>query len=129
MADLSGVHLRGKHVIISASVAQDRDVIDRIFYCKYGFGCHPTAAGTKIYGQFMTEPTDQDIQLRREDVLRLATNEEIEQARQRLWAKVKDEVCTCGHLKSQHAGLNGHGICTEEGCECAQFTWEKWVLK
>lgn len=45
--------------------------------------------------------------------------------------------CYCGHLgdgpsedvadpmwRSQHAGINGHGPCNVEGCECMQFTWK-----
>lgn len=38
-----------------------------------------------------------------------------------------DEVCTCGHLKSKHRGLNEHGICSM--CECGFFTWAGMVYK
>lgn len=38
-----------------------------------------------------------------------------------------DEVCRCGHLKSEHVGLNGHGAC--QICECGFFTWMGMVYK
>lgn len=57
------------------------------------------------------------------------------------WTKVKDERCTCGHLKSEHSGRRhavgkgavsvvGHGQCraTDE-CACSQFTWASFVMK
>ena len=40
---------------------------------------------------------------------------------------IVDELCTCGHLKSQHLGLNGHGRCTV--CDCPQFTWSSFVYE
>jgi len=44
-----------------------------------------------------------------------------------------DEMCTCGHLKSQHnptklkvlAEIEGHGKCTV--CDCKKFTWKSFV--
>jgi len=38
-------------------------------------------------------------------------------------------VCTCTHVGdsayvSEHAGHNGHGPCTVEGCGCQHFTWK-----
>lgn len=38
-----------------------------------------------------------------------------------------DELCTCGCLKSQHGGLNGHGLCYL--CNCKFFTWKAMVYK
>lgn len=38
-----------------------------------------------------------------------------------------DEVCRCGHLKSEHGGLDGHGVCNI--CECGFFTWHGMVYK
>ena len=39
--------------------------------------------------------------------------------------------CFCGHLgdgiNSQHAGVNGHGRCEVEGCDCDQFTWKRFT--
>ncbi len=43
--------------------------------------------------------------------------------------------CYCGHLgdgpsigdpmrRSFHGGINGHGPCNVEGCDCMQFTWK-----
>jgi hypothetical protein len=39
-----------------------------------------------------------------------------------------DELCSCGHLKSQHGGLNGHGVCNICGDKDeVQFTWTAFV--
>ncbi|MHC4229458.1 MAG: hypothetical protein ACYSW0_18665 [Planctomycetota bacterium] len=46
--------------------------------------------------------------------------------------------CFCGHLgdglrsddpmkRSLHGGINGHGPCLVEGCDCDQFTWRRWT--
>ena len=40
---------------------------------------------------------------------------------------IKDELCYCGALKSQHKGINGHGPCIET--DCKQFTWKKFIMK
>lgn len=38
-----------------------------------------------------------------------------------------EEVCYCGHLQSKHAGLNGHGHCQIEDCDCEQYTFKSFV--
>jgi hypothetical protein len=61
--------------------------------------------------------------------------------------KIVDEMCTCGHLQSQHDDTplqKGHGVCKyydgdydeESGeyinkgtCDCRKFTWEEFVYK
>lgn len=125
MIDIIEENLQGKHVIIKTKKRLKLDIPDRVFYCKFGFGCDPKASGSKIFGSFITDP--EEVYIRRVSVERLATGDEITQANERLRQKIVDEICTCGHLKSAHKGLNGHGICT--GCSCYQFTWAKWVLK
>jgi hypothetical protein len=40
-----------------------------------------------------------------------------------------DEVCTCGHYKSEHTGVNGHGSCCRDGCACAWYTWVAFVVR
>jgi len=39
--------------------------------------------------------------------------------------------CYCGHLgdglNSQHAGINGHGRCEFNSCDCDQFTWKRFT--
>jgi len=52
-----------------------------------------------------------------------------------LWKGRPKSICTCGHTgdgpNSQHAdryGL-GHGACKVEGCNCKQFTWDKFIEK
>lgn len=125
--NISEMNLEGKHVIVKTKKALKLDIPDRVFFCKHGFGCDPEASGTKIYGGFLTD--NEKVYLRRQSVERLATDDEIKQARDKFWEKVKDEVCTCGHLKSEHGGLNGHGACPVLECSCNQFTWAAWVLK
>ena len=40
-------------------------------------------------------------------------------------------MCECGHPGdgegSSHAGINGHGRCMVEGCDCIQFTWVRFT--
>ena len=58
--------------------------------------------------------------------------------------KIVDELCLCGHLKSQHSDRRepGRGSCngrlgaddaagsrTIEICHCEQFTWQDWVFE
>lgn len=42
---------------------------------------------------------------------------------------IVDELCTCGHRKSEHAetpaGVPNHGPCTK--CECLKFTFADFV--
>lgn len=49
-------------------------------------------------------------------------------------AFVLDEMCVCGHLKSEHGSkivrsrgaiirLHDDGSCCKSGCSCKQFTW------
>lgn len=48
---------------------------------------------------------------------------------------IKDELCTCGHLKTEHNNQHnypsenndGHGNC--KVCACKQFTWKSFVLR
>jgi hypothetical protein len=47
-----------------------------------------------------------------------------------------EEVCACGHYRSQHLHLHlksgrksyrreGYGACTMHGCKCPRFQWER----
>lgn len=40
-------------------------------------------------------------------------------------------MCFCGHPGdgegSSHAGIIGHGRCMVEGCDCIQFTWQRFT--
>ncbi len=57
------------------------------------------------------------------------------------WTKVDDELCTCGHRKSVHAGAVNHLHCTECGADvayvgssgvydgCLRFSWEAFLDK
>lgn len=67
--------------------------------------------------------------------------------------KIIDEICTCGHLKSQHLPVfvmgvataemyegqdqsrkvqpiaQGHGACNVTTCDCSKFTWKGYVYE
>lgn len=87
MQDLSEINLKGKYVVMSTTAfAKALSTIERIFYCKSGFGLDPENSGTKIYGHFVAGVAEADIEefeecyVRRYDVERLATEEEVQQA-------------------------------------------------
>lgn len=44
---------------------------------------------------------------------------------------IKDELCRCGHLKSEHQDLytisHGDGPCRE--CACKKYTWAAFVFE
>ena len=46
---------------------------------------------------------------------------------------VVDEVCRCGHLKSEHTDTfqAGHGrgmhMARIDGCDCIKFTWKDFI--
>lgn len=41
---------------------------------------------------------------------------------------VVDELCTCTHRRTRHAGLTYHGLCLVRGCRCGKFTWAAWLF-
>lgn len=45
------------------------------------------------------------------------------------WKDEQEELCYCGHLRSQHKDTLavGHGACTK--CACRKFTWKAFVNK
>ena len=47
---------------------------------------------------------------------------------------VEDELCDCGHLRSEHntlipniPSLEGHGACQK--CRCIKFTFHKFIIE
>ena len=47
-------------------------------------------------------------------------------------SKIVDELCQCGHKKSDHLGgfpIQGHGACTKDGCPCNKFRWVSFLDK
>lgn len=38
-------------------------------------------------------------------------------------------MCVCGHLKEEHTERRGHGSCCNTTCECARFTWKRFIDK
>jgi hypothetical protein len=75
---IKGVDLKGKHVVIKADVLRPdyRDIGNRIFLAKGGFGCSPTARGTAVFGTFVKDGNDD--RMERYDIERLATDEEVQ---------------------------------------------------
>jgi hypothetical protein len=54
---------------------------------------------------------------------------------------VFDEMCECGHLRSEHGSLtlpikhsnkrvrvHDHGSCCASGCACTRFTWTRFIF-
>ena len=43
---------------------------------------------------------------------------------------VVDELCACGHMRSQHRDSPawGHAECSGRGCPCCKFTWREFVF-
>ena len=39
---------------------------------------------------------------------------------------IVDELCACGHFKSEHNGAVHHLGCTKD-CSCGRFTWKAFV--
>jgi hypothetical protein len=51
----------------------------------------------------------------------------------------EDELCTCGHPRSEHddvyaawegtaAAVPGRGCCCADGCGCRKFKWADWIF-
>jgi len=38
---------------------------------------------------------------------------------------IVNELCSCGRMITEHAGLDGHGPSLDG--ECPRFTWVKWI--
>ncbi len=47
--------------------------------------------------------------------------------KKRDWSKVIEELCCCGHKRSQHGGDLHHLECLQ--CECTRFTWKAFLNK
>jgi len=43
--------------------------------------------------------------------------------------KIADQMCRCGHKKSEHIGLDGHGPCSVRSCACGKFIWSYFLDK
>ncbi len=79
--EISEINLKGKYIIMKTKTELNLDIIDRVYFCKFGNGCNPAASGTKIYGYFVTDP--EKVYMRRPNVVRLATEDEVKQAKER----------------------------------------------
>ena len=47
------------------------------------------------------------------------------------WEDVIDELCRCGHRRSEHMDTvaKGHGGCLKPECGCVKFTWKSFVYR
>lgn len=79
--EISEINLKGKYVVMRTKPELNLDTIDRVYFCDGGFGCDPHASGTKMYGYFVTDP--EKVYMRRTSVERLATEDEVKQAKER----------------------------------------------
>ena len=50
--------------------------------------------------------------------------------------KIVDEMCACGHKKSEHDNsmpgvkvTEGHGACGVSDCDCGKFTWVEFIFE
>jgi hypothetical protein len=72
--------LAGKTVVLSEKF-YDGDTIGRVFLCKGGFGCQVFLLGKAIGGEFIAD--GETCRVEGNEVERLATQEEIEEANKR----------------------------------------------
>jgi hypothetical protein len=54
---------------------------------------------------------------------------------------IADELCNCGHNRSEHydqggvvmdgeiIGFYGHGGCSIDGCQCNHYRWERFIYQ
>jgi hypothetical protein len=40
---------------------------------------------------------------------------------------ILNELCSCGRMITEHAGVTGHGPSLDG--ECPRFTWVKWIIE
>lgn len=117
---IEGVRLRDEVVV----VAGDGDTLDRLYLCRDGAGRDPGAPEALIYGRFLR--THNTCPIRRGDIIRLATWDEVREARTtaaplaypyRLAIVDGDRYCVgCAHLLSGDATrIEGWPQCA---CRC-----------
>jgi hypothetical protein len=75
-----------KHIILSSKYYQGDD-IDRVFFCKSGFGCLSTTRGQAVFG--LRESDGEEFRAEGYDVQRFATDSEVEEAKKRFELKRK----------------------------------------
>lgn len=74
------IDLTGKTVVLSEKF-YDGDTVGRVFTCKGGFGCQPSTMGRAVSGEFIAD--GETCRVEGDEVERLATQEEIEDAKKR----------------------------------------------
>lgn len=80
MSELSieGKEIEGKYVILKEKY-YGRDIINRVFKCTGGFGCHSFCMGTAVFGHRVFDGAK--FRSERYEIERLATEEEVEIAK------------------------------------------------
>ena len=73
------IDLKGKTVVVSKKLFPKLSVIERVFEVSGGFGCRPANIGSALIGEFLND--GEQAKVDGLDIERLATEDEIEQAR------------------------------------------------
>jgi hypothetical protein len=57
---IAGVNLNGRTVIIRATSMKDKNATEaeRTFLCTGGFGCDASSSGTKVFGTWVSDGTE-----------------------------------------------------------------------
>jgi hypothetical protein len=81
MTDINSLNLEGRVVVLSKRAVKPEyhAVVERVFEARGGFGCSPTAGGSAVFGTFLVD--GENARFSRGDVERLATDEEVAEAR------------------------------------------------
>ena len=75
---ISGVDLKDKYAVLKDH-GRGLPVVRRIVLCTGGFGCHPYTLGTAVFGKEVVN--DESYRYDRQSFERLATDEEVEEAK------------------------------------------------
>jgi hypothetical protein len=130
------INLKDKYVVLDPKDFTKPAIIDRIFYCEAGSGLYSYTVGNKIFGFFVTD--HEDCYVRRPSVERLATDEEISEAKKK-WKITEAEnkkikkPSQAELVESLNKGLqlmykiypNGKGI-RKDVIENFDGDWTKW---
>lgn len=78
---IRSVNLKDKHVVLKAEIFKPefRGIRHRVAKATFGFGCNPASMGRAVFVEFVID--GETSRFNREDVERLATDEEVAEAR------------------------------------------------
>ena len=90
MANSLDQELEGKYVVVDEKAYnKTKDDIERVFLCEAGFGCSAETLGRAIFGKFVFD--GEECRVEGYHVKRLATDQEIEEAKKRFLERKKGE--------------------------------------